>query len=375
MPRNHPTDTPAGGGSSAPVRINKALAMAGVCSRRAADELVAQGLVAVNGQTVTEAGTKVDPARDRITVRGEAVGLDESGPEALVYVLLNKPTQVVTTASDPQGRKTVLDLLPGEFSGVRLFPVGRLDFFSQGLILLTNDGELANRLTHPRWHLPKVYRVTVRGDVSDRALDIMRGGMTLAEGEKLAPVEVTVAKRQAGTVQLEMTLIQGLNRQIRRMCRDLRLTVLRLERVAQGPVSLGKLREGQARALSSDEVAALYRAVGLEPQTPVKEDSREPRPAPKASKTARSRPGGGKAPSGRGAGKSDRKPASGGRGAGKGPSGPRSGAPPSEGGRKGSGPARGDGRKPSRKTGPSSPKGKGPRSARDGNRSGKPRRG
>ncbi|BBD07695.1 pseudouridine synthase [Desulfovibrio ferrophilus] len=266
MPQKNDSNTfsDTGSGSSAPIRINKALAQAGICSRRAADDLVAQGLVAVNGETVTAAGTKVVPGKDHITVQGKPIALSSPGQDEFNYVLLNKPTQVVTTVSDPQGRRTVLDVLPQNLKKNRLFPVGRLDFFSQGLLLLTNDGEMANRLTHPSWHLPKVYRVTIRGGIAEAKLNIMRKGMVLAEGERLSPVEVTIAKQQAGTVQLEMTLIQGLNRQIRRMCRDLKWTVLRLERVSQGPLSLGRLREGQARELQADELAALRKAVGLE---------------------------------------------------------------------------------------------------------------
>ncbi|MBU1003111.1 MAG: rRNA pseudouridine synthase [Proteobacteria bacterium] len=260
----NPSD--AESGTSALVRINKALSMAGVCSRRAADDLVAQGLVAVNDVIVTSAGTKVDPALDCVTVQGEPVVLSAPGEGQLHYVLINKPTQVVTTVSDPQGRRTVMDVLPARLQKHRLFPVGRLDFFSQGLLLLTNDGELANRLTHPRWHLPKVYHVTIRGEVSEAKLETMRQGMVLAEGETLAPMGVDIVNRQAGTVKLGITLIQGLNRQIRRMCRDLGLTVLRLERVAQGPIDLGDLREGQVRVLVPEEINTLLRAVGLEPK-------------------------------------------------------------------------------------------------------------
>lgn len=269
MPSTHDSSSnisASEGGSSTLVRINKALAQAGVCSRRAADDLIAQGLVAVNGETVTSAGAKVDPALDEITVQGQAVSLSAPGQGHFRYVVINKPTQVVTTVSDPQGRRTVMDVLPARLKRDRLFPVGRLDFFSQGLLLLTNDGELANRLTHPRWHLPKVYHVTIRGEVPEAKMETMRQGMVLAEGESLAPMGVEIVNRQAGTVKLGITLIQGLNRQIRRMCRDLGLTVLRLERVAQGPITLGELREGQVRVLTPAEVNALRTSVDLEPE-------------------------------------------------------------------------------------------------------------
>lgn len=248
--------------TSIPIRINKALAQAGVCSRRGADDLVAAGRVTVNGEPA-QAGTKVDPARDTVAVDGRPVAI--RAPEAVphVYLALHKPIETVTTASDPQGRPTVLDLLPRKYKDARVFPVGRLDFYSQGLLLLTTDGELANRLMHPRWHLPKVYDLTVRGHVTDEVLAAMRKGMTLAEGETLAPVDVRARPEGPGLWGLEMTLIQGLNRQIRRMCRDLGLTVLRLARTSQGPVRLGDLPPGKCRELTPGEVSALQKAVGL----------------------------------------------------------------------------------------------------------------
>ena len=262
MPRKNTTPAPPSteGGASL-VRINKALSQAGVCSRRAADELIAQGQVTVNGR-VPGPGDKVDPATDRIEVRGKPINAAPPA-DGHDYVLLHKPTQVVTTAKDPQGRKTVLDILPPALKRSRLYPVGRLDFFSEGLLLLTNDGELANRLMHPSHHLPKVYHVTIRGIVPERALQIMRKGMTLAEGERLAPVEASVLRTVAKTTTLELTLHQGINRQIRRMCRDLKFTVLRLARVSQGPLSLGPLKPGQSRPLTADEIRQLKEAVGL----------------------------------------------------------------------------------------------------------------
>lgn len=258
---NH-TPPPSSEGGAQLMRINKALAQAGVCSRRGADDLIAKGLVTVNGEK-PEPGTKVDPTRDRIKVEGKPVGAPQT-TEGHDYILLHKPTQVVTTVKDPQGRKTVLDILPRDLKRNRIYPVGRLDFFSEGLLVLTNDGELANRLTHPSHHLPKVYRVTVRGTVPQRALGIMQKGMTLAEGEKLAPVKVKILNTVAKTTTLELTLHQGVNRQIRRMCRDLGFTVLRLSRVQQGPIPLKGLKSGQSRRLNDDEVRQLKQAVGLD---------------------------------------------------------------------------------------------------------------
>jgi 23S rRNA pseudouridine2605 synthase len=158
----------------------------------------------------------------------------------------------------------VLDLLPDELVRARPVPVGRLDFFSEGLLLLTTDGDLTHRLTHPSHHMPKVYHLLVRGPVGPEKLEAMREGMTLAEGEQLAPVEAKVLESKDNKTLLELVLVQGVNRQIRRMCRDLDLTVLRLSRVAQGPLRLGELPSGKWRRLHSDEVLALRRAVGLD---------------------------------------------------------------------------------------------------------------
>lgn len=241
------------------IRLNKYIAQCGVASRRGADELVFDGKVTVNGTIADSPGLKVDPDADAVTVNGQAIGLPGKGRD--VTILLNKPVETMTTASDPQGRKTVLDLLPDELKKLRPFPVGRLDFFSEGLLLLTTDGDLCYRLTHPKFHLPKVYRVTVRGTVPDSAVKTMRQGMTLKEGDKLAPAKVLVKKPVAGTQQFEITLIQGINRQIRRMCDELGLTILRLTRISQGTVTLGNLRHGQFRELNEKEVLALKKAV------------------------------------------------------------------------------------------------------------------
>ena len=249
------------------IRLNKALAEAGVCSRRKADEYIFSGAVRVNGQVAENPGVRVMPD-DRISLNGRPVELRAQSRQAC-WLMLHKPVQVVSTASDPEGRETVLDLVPEPWCRKRLYPVGRLDYFSEGLILLTDDGELAHRLTHPRWHLPKIYHVLVRPergeDSVSAALALFRRGMTLSEGDRLAPVEVSVipgASRRG--IVLEMVLHQGLNRQIRRMCRDVGFTVLRLMRVAEGPVDLGELAPGRVRQLSSSEVSALRRAVGLE---------------------------------------------------------------------------------------------------------------
>lgn len=239
-------------------RLNKVIAEAGCCSRRKADELIFAGRVAVNGEVETHAGRRICPD-DEVSVDGKPL----AGAQQMLYLMLHKPVHVVSTAADPQGRQTVLSLVARAYPGVRLFPVGRLDYFSEGLILLTNDGRLAQRLMHPRHHLPKEYEVLVRNVVTQKALQSMRSGMRLAEGEELLPVEVTARSTSSGCTLLRMVLRQGVNRQIRRMCRDLGLTILRLRRVAIGPLQLGKLGTGQYRLLEEAELAALRWAVGL----------------------------------------------------------------------------------------------------------------
>ncbi len=251
------------------VRLNKALADAGLCSRRKADELIAGGAVSVNGQVMREPGLRVTvrgPGADKIAVHGTPL----PAPGRRVWLMMHKPVQVVSTAHDPQGRPTVLDILPKTWKNLRLYPVGRLDYFSEGLVLLTNDGDLARTILHPSGHVPKVYHVLLREALPKEALNAMRSGMRLAEGEELAPVTVrTLPSRdipahfpRRGTL-VEMTLIQGVNRQIRRMCRDLNLTVLRLSRVRQGPIELGDLAPGTARELTPEEIEALREASRL----------------------------------------------------------------------------------------------------------------
>ena len=249
---NAPSDT---------IRLNKFIAQCGVASRRGADDMVFAGRVTVNGKTADSPGLQIDPAADKVAVDGKSIGLKASAGE--LTLMLHKPVETVTTASDPQGRKTVLDLLPPEIRKKRPFPVGRLDFFSEGLLLLTTDGDLCYRLTHPKYHLPKVYVVTIRGSAPQKAVQAMRNGMTLKDGDRLAPATVRLKKPIAGTQQLEITLIQGVNRQIRRMCDEFGLTILRLWRVQQGSVALGNLKPGAWRELTESETEALKKEVGL----------------------------------------------------------------------------------------------------------------
>jgi 23S rRNA pseudouridine2605 synthase len=228
------------------MRLAKYLAHAGVASRRSAEGLIAAGRVSVNGALVT------DPAHD---VSGDAhVALDGrplAGPEPRVAYALHKPVGVVSTARDTHGRKTVLDLVPAR--GLRLYPVGRLDADSSGLILLSNDGELANRLTHPRFEVPKTYRVKLAGPpVTDRALRTLRSGMELEDGPT-APARV----RRIAAHTIEMTIHEGRNRQVRRMCKGVGHPVVELARIGFGPLQLGELKLGAHRRLSGAEVERL----------------------------------------------------------------------------------------------------------------------
>ncbi len=230
-------------------RLQKFLARAGIASRRAAEELIQRGLVLVNGSAV-ELGTKVDPERDVVTYRGRVVQLAQEK----LYLMLNKPTGVVTTASDPQGRSTVLDLLP-EYPE-RLFPVGRLDLETTGLLILTNDGDFAYALTHPKFKVDKCYRATVQGLVQESELQQLQSGIMLDDGVT-APAAARILA--SGTVQttLEITIHEGRKRQVRRMCAAVGHPVLALERVQLGSLRLGNLPTGEARELTIREVANL----------------------------------------------------------------------------------------------------------------------
>jgi 23S rRNA pseudouridine2605 synthase len=228
------------------MRLVKYLAHAGVASRRAADTLIAAGRVSVDDQIVT------DPARDVSESASVAVdGRPVSGAERRVTYALNKPVGVLSTAQDERGRATVLGLVPAQ--GLRLYPVGRLDADSSGLILLTNDGELANRLTHPGFEVPKTYRATLRGGaLGEHALRALREGVQLDDGPT-APALV----RRTGEREIELTIHEGRNRQVRRMCEAVGHPVAELRRVRFGPLTLDGLREGEHRLLSDEELQRL----------------------------------------------------------------------------------------------------------------------
>lgn len=230
-------------------RLQKVLAAAGLGSRRQCEELIQTGRVEVDREVVTEMGTRVDVASQEIRVDGTPLPRQKR-----VYYAVNKPQGVVTTNRDPSGRPRVVDLIPA--SSAFLYPVGRLDLHSEGLILVTNDGELANRLTHPRYGVPKTYRVLVAGEPSREVLDKLRQGVHLAEGAARASLVRPVKQHRQSTL-LEMVLQEGHNREIRRMMARVGHKVLRLTRIAVGPIRLGKLASGAYRRLTHEEVEAL----------------------------------------------------------------------------------------------------------------------
>lgn len=235
-------------------RLQKVLAAAGLGSRRHCEELILTGRVEVDRQVVVELGTRVDPLRQRIRVDG----VDLRKPQ-IVWYALNKPTGVVCTNRDPAGRPRAIDLVPG--GGERLFPVGRLDLHSEGLLLLTNDGDLANRLTHPRYGVSKTYRVLVAGNPSREALEQLKRGVYLAEGVARIK-DVKLKRTYKHSTVLEMVLQEGQNREIRRALARLGHKVMRLVRIATGPVRLGDLAPGGCRRLTGEEIRALARCAG-----------------------------------------------------------------------------------------------------------------
>jgi len=230
-------------------RLQKVLAHAGVSSRRKAEELIRQGRVTVNRRVVTQLGTKVDPTRDDIRVDGERVQTTSSH----TYIIVNKPRGVVSTMEDERGRKSLGELVPVP---VRLYPVGRLDVSSEGLILLTDDGELANLLTHPRYEHDKEYLVLVNGHPTDKVLEAWQRGVLL-DGKPTAPARLSVVKRQGDSTLLRIVMHEGRKRQIRRVASLLGHPVQELKRMRLGPLQLGTLETGQWRTLTAKEVREL----------------------------------------------------------------------------------------------------------------------
>ena len=263
------------------VRLNKYLADRGVGARRKCDELIAQGRVSVNGKVVSDAGRKVEEGRDKVSVDGRPV----AGRSRNVYYVLNKPVGVITTLDDPQGRRTVVDLVPAE---PRVFPVGRLDADTEGLLLLTNDGELTHRLTHPSFGVEKEYVAEVQGKPSRLAVRRLREGVELDDGVT-APAKVALIEPNV----LRLVIHEGRNRQVRRMCEAVGLPVEKLIRVALGPLALGNLPAGAWRYLEPEELARLRAATTRGPSAVVDEPhaaGRRRRHAPRGRPRAEGRP-------------------------------------------------------------------------------------
>jgi 23S rRNA pseudouridine2605 synthase len=236
-----------------PIRIQKFIADSGLMSRRAAEEEIKKGNVSVNGH-IAEIGMKIDPKSDVVTYRNKRI---EFKKKEYTYIMINKPRGYLSTTSDDRGRKCIIDLLDGV--DARIYPVGRLDLISEGMLLLTDDGELKNRLTHPRYSLPKLYRVKVGGKITEEQLEKLSSPMIIDDYE-IKPVQVSVGEIDENGTVLKMTLLEGRNRQIRKMCEQVDLTVKRLSRVSIGNLKLNGLPVGKWRYLSPEEVDYLYKA-------------------------------------------------------------------------------------------------------------------
>ena len=251
------------------VRLQKLIAGTGLASRRKAEEMIAAGRVMVNGKTVTEFGTKVDPTRDHVKVDGKHL----SAAQPFVYLMLNKPKNVVSTLDDPGGRTTVKDYLRGV--SVRVFPVGRLDFDSEGLMLLTNNGDLAQAMLHPRYHVPRTYLIKVKGVLTDDEIRSLEQGVSLEDG-MTGPARVKKVRKVEANSWLEITIREGRKHQVRRMLEAVGHPVIKLLRIRMGSLSLGDLQPGEFRFLTDREANVLRRLV--EERVASVEESAAPKP-------------------------------------------------------------------------------------------------
>ncbi len=235
------------------IKLQKYVADCGLMSRRAAEKEIAIGSFAVNGKTAT-IGMRVDPQNDAVTYKGKSVTPDS---ERKIYIILNKPKGVVTTMSDEKNRKTVAEVVD---VGTRVYPIGRLDLNSEGLLLMTNDGELTNAVSHPSGEIKKVYSVTLKGKIENEELDRLRAVREL-DGERIAPVGVELVTRNDTYSVVKFTLSEGKNREIRRICEKVGVYITKLKRISLGPIQLGDLKTGEYRELTSSELRALKNAV------------------------------------------------------------------------------------------------------------------
>lgn len=239
------------------VRINKYFTDCGILSRRAAEAEITAGRVKVNGKAA-ELGQKIDPKKDVVEYKGERI--KPRAAKRFTYVMLNKPVGYLTTMSDDRGRSCVAELISDV--GTRVYPVGRLDMYSDGLLLFTDDGELANMLTHPKHEIPKIYHVKVKGAKDDKKLEALGKSMEI-DGYKIEPVKVELVSVRDDACVLKMTLYEGRNRQIRKMCENVHLEVMSLRRVAIGKITMGDLPQGKWRYLSGSEVKYLKDSMKL----------------------------------------------------------------------------------------------------------------
>ncbi|OQX53425.1 MAG: pseudouridine synthase [Candidatus Aminicenantes bacterium 4484_214] len=252
------------------IRLNKFLSQAGIASRRQADELIQQGRVFLNGEAVTSLGVKIDPAVDRVEVDGRPV----KPVQKFVYIMLYKPPGYLVTLRDPFGRQTVLELLPS--ISARVFPVGRLDAASEGLLLLTNDGELAFRLTHPRYGIRKTYMVKVKGQLESWEVKRIKKGIFL-NGQRVKPDKFISLVETKRSSRYLVVIHEGRKREIRRIFQAVGAEVVELKRIKFGPLSLGKLKKGAWRYLRREEINSLKKAVGLEADPAPKTSHKEAR--------------------------------------------------------------------------------------------------
>lgn len=237
------------------IRLQKFMAESGIASRRKSEELIAAGKVRVNG-SVAKIGDKVDPKHDKVQVSGKKVKAVKQNK----YIMLNKPRGFITTMSDEKGRKCVAELVKDV--NARVYPVGRLDRESEGLLILTNDGEFANAITHPSTHVPKTYRVTIRPEITKEQATQFRNGIEI-DGKMTAPADLRVLETEENRTVVEVTIYEGRNRQIRKMFEALNIEVARLKRVKIGSVKLGMLKQGDHRNLTNEEVESLMKQAGM----------------------------------------------------------------------------------------------------------------